>query len=527
MYNYIIVDDEPLIRMGTLKKLEPLSDRIKCVGEADNGEQAVELVSRMMPDFVILDMEMPVMDGTQLLSFLAGNHPSIQLIVISGYKNFDYIKHALSANVIDYILKPFTDEQIQQTVLQALNRLETSESISAKIRLSEEQREMAYLEYDIQLLQNLILGYSAADTAISSQKLAFLQQSQRIYLAMVYSQLPVEDLALSEHLDDLGFTGMACYLPHPSNSQLGFFVLSAPKEADFTPQAFCAKFVQDFISHIYTYGAVSYWGLSSPFPSPDQLHLAYEKCCTALNTMPVNQSQSQYYVWHTGTGTAIQEINWTKKEEFLFRIEAGMTDEVHRLLDELREYCQDMHAFSLADIKYHYHQLTEDCLLIFKYYLNQTSPSQSMQNIIREIFSIDELHKYYKQFFANLSEMLKPQSVYAVDDTIEQIKIYIQRNYQKNLTVDFLASLFYMNSSYLSHLFRKQTGEKFVQYLNSIRIEKARQLLANTDRKLYQIAKAVGYDNNKYFFRVFKKWEGMTPEQYRAAASASDGPDNP
>ena len=120
------------------------------------------------------------------------------------------------------------------------------------------------------------------------------------------------------------------------------------------------------------------------------------------------------------------------------------------------------------------------------------------------------------RFFENLSTMLKPQSVYAIQDTIEQIKIYTQRNYQKNLTVDFLASLFYMNSSYLSHLFRRQTGEKYVQYLNGIRIAKAKDLLLTTDRKLYQIARSVGYDNVKYFFRVFKKWEGITPEQYRS-----------
>ena len=73
-----------------------------------------------------------------------------------------------------------------------------------------------------------------------------------------------------------------------------------------------------------------------------------------------------------------------------------------------------------------------------------------------------------------------------------------------------------MNSSYLSHLFRRQTGEKYVQYLNGIRIAKAKDLLLTTDRKLYQIARSVGYDNVKYFFRVFKKWEGITPEQYRS-----------
>ena len=158
--------------------------------------------------------------------------------------------------------------------------------------------------------------------------------------------------------------------------------------------------------------------------------------------------------------------------------------------------------------------------MILKQYLNQTSPSQSMQNIVKEMFTTEELHRYYEQFFANLSEMLKPQSVYAVDDTIERVKIYVQRNYQKNLTVEFLSSLFYLNSSYLSHLFRKTTGEKFVQYLNYVRIEKAKSLLATTDRKLYQIARAVGYDNDKYFFRVFKKLEGVTPEAYRHSVSS-------
>lgn len=515
MYRYIIVDDEPLIRQGTIKKLELLSDKIACIGEADNGAQAVELVENLSPDFVILDMEMPVMDGTALLSYLSENHPALQLIVISGYKSFDYIKHAISANVIDYILKPFTGEQIQQTVLQALSRLEASESISAKLRLSEEQKEIACYEHDSQLLQNLILGYAVSDTDISSQKLFFLTQSTRLCLAVVYAAVPLADFRLQQQITELGFSEMAVYLPHPTNTQLGFFILALPNDTAFTPQSFYTKFTQEIISYLHTYNAVSYWGISSTITAISQLYTAYEHACIALNSMSLAQNSSQYYLWHAGLGTDIQEIQWEKKEEFLFRVEAGMTKEVCSLLTSLKDDYQSTDGLSLADVKYHYHQLTQDCLMILKQYLNQSTPSQSMQNIVKEMFTIEELHQYYKQFFSNLSEMLKPQSVYAVEDTIQRVKIYIQRNYQKNLTIEFLASLFYMNSSYLSHLFRKTTGEKFVQYLNSVRIEKAKHLLATTDRKLYQIAKTVGYDNNKYFFRVFKKWEGMTPEQYR------------
>lgn len=138
-----------------------------------------------------------------------------------------------------------------------------------------------------------------------------------------------------------------------------------------------------------------------------------------------------------------------------------------------------------------------------------------MQNVVNHIYQIDDLKKYYLQFFLNLTSLLKERSVYSVDDIIEKIKIYIQRNYQKDLTQEYISYLFYMNRSYLSTLFKAKTGEKFIDYLNNVRINKAKELLEKSDRKMYQIAKAVGYDNVKYFFRIFKKKTGMTPEQYR------------
>lgn len=122
----------------------------------------------------------------------------------------------------------------------------------------------------------------------------------------------------------------------------------------------------------------------------------------------------------------------------------------------------------------------------------------------------------------NVTIMLKPHSIYGNEDVIENVKTYIQKNYQKNLTQDFLASLFYMNRSYLSSLFRSRTGEKFVDYLCDVRIERAEELLENPDQKLAQIARSVGYDNEKYFFRIFKKRTGMTPDQYRKELSAHE-----
>lgn len=515
MYKYLIVDDEPLIRMGTRKKLETLSEQITCIGEADNGEHAIQLINISAPDIIILDMEMPVMNGTQLLPYLTEHFPDIQLIVISGYKSFDYIKHAIANNVIDYILKPFTEEQIQQTILQAIERIETSESIHAQIRTMEEHRDLAYYEHDIQLLQNLLLDYPVADTNLHSQELSFLKNSGSFCLLLLYTPAPAEDLKLKEHLIQLGFSEIILYLPHPVNPCLRVFIVSMPERASYKPQALYMRFIDEFTDYIETFDTVSYWGVSEIVQELEQLHTTYSQCCTALGSMPVKQAYPSCYIYDAEAAETTHEIHWEKTDEFLFRLETGDMDKVCELLLGLQDFYSSVADFTLADVKYHYHQLTENCAVILEQYLNQPSPSGSMHNIVNEMFSLTELHSYYTRFFLNLSEMLKPGNVYAMQNTIEQIKIYTQRNYHKNITVDFLASLFYMNSSYLSHLFRRQTGQKYVQYLNEIRIKKAKELLLTTDRKLYQIARTVGYDNSKYFFRVFKKLEGITPEQFR------------
>lgn len=212
-------------------------------------------------------------------------------------------------------------------------------------------------------------------------------------------------------------------------------------------------------------------------------------------------------------------ISWEKQDEFLFRIESGEGEVVREMVEELFSYYLTLTPCTLWDVKCHCEQLTYHCHTVLNYYLKKTDDSwkasPNMQAIVNTLFSSDEVKAYYMQFFLNITSLLKKQSVYNTGELIDQIQFYIQRNYQKNITQEFIASLFYLNRSYLSQLFKKQTGQKFVDYLNDIRMNKAKELLIHSDRKMYQIAKNVGYDNTKYFFRIFKKKIGLSPEQYR------------
>lgn len=515
MYTYVIIDDESLIRKGTIKKLSDLADRVSCVGEAQNGQEGAALIEERRPDFVILDMQMPVMDGSRLLPLLAERFPHMPLIVISGYRDFDYIKHAISANAVDYILKPFGREAIQDCVLRTIQRIDSSQTIQKQLLDSREEKEAAYYEYDIQNLTNLVLGYHTGNTEIASEKLKFINHThQLVLITLLFSSLPAAT-QLQDWLEEGGFGDLALYLSNQAMPQMGFLVLFIPQHSSLSLSSITTQITDALTTQLHQLGIRVQFGISRPHKDLGKLHDAYEETAAALNGQLLVQTGSPIYSYCGEPSRT--PLSWDREEEFLFRVEAGMEEEVRDLMDLLFHHLLSIPGATLADAKLYCYSLSGRCRDILGYYLKQDSvrASDSIQNIVSQIFSLRELKAYYLQFFLNITGLLKHESIYALDDVVEKIKIYIQHNYHKNLTQDFLASLFYLNRSYLSTLFRQRTHMKFIDYLNEVRIARSKELLRDSGRKMYQISRAVGYDNTKYFFRIFKKKAGMTPEQYR------------
>lgn len=331
---------------------------------------------------------------------------------------------------------------------------------------------------------------------------------------LFFKKLP--GLAIQDWLESNGFGDLALYLPNPNQPQIGFLILFIPQDYRTSRHKLTQEIAKGLTTEMLQYDTPCIIGISQPHHHLKDLNTAFNETSVALNQRKLGDNISACYYFDGEYEPKM--LNWELQDEFLFRIEAGMTSEIRILIEKLFTTYQSTSDYTLADVKYHCYHLSGQCRLILDNYLNHgdfKSVSNSMQNIVSHIFQLNELKSYYLQFFLNIAEMLKSQSVYAGDDVVEKIQIYMQRNYQKDLTQEFIASLFYLNRSYLSTLFKAKTGQKFIDYLNDIRIEKSKEILAGSDRKMYQIAKFVGYDNVKYFFRIFKKKVGITPEQYR------------
>ncbi len=516
MYRYIIIDDEKLTRKGTIKKIGTLEGSVQCVGEADNGESGMNLIMETDPDIIITDMNMPVIDGTKLLKLIREKYPDKQIIVISGYKDFDYAKQAIQSKVISYILKPFSREDIQNTIKEALRLIENNQSSDNKIMSIEAEKEYVQYGYDIQMLKNLILGYHNRPLELKSEKLKTMYSMHHIVLMTIHSTSNLDETALNNYSASNGYGDLGLYISHLNNDKIGFFVLFFPDNTPFKLNSLCKQISSGLIQLLMATDSSASIGISDIKTDLLQLNIAFQECVEALNSKKL--TDSNHYYFFNEVNSIHKRLNWKSAHEFLFRIEAAEEAKVSELIEDLFDYFMSVPDCTLYEAKFYCNELiqrTKIMLSTYYQYSSLNNDSSSIKNIFNSIFNFEEMKTYLKLLFTNIAASMSNTSIYAIEDNIEKIKLYIERNYKNNLSMEFISSLIYMNRSYCSFLFKEKTGEKFVDYVNKIRINKAKELLTQTDTKLYQISKSAGYDNIKYFFRIFKKMTGTTPEQYR------------
>jgi len=518
MYTYIVVDDEPLTRKGILKKLESFPGEISCIGEASNGEDGLKLVQTLHPDIIITDMNMPRTDGGMFLVHIREILPDIPIIVISGYKDFEYAHKAIEYNACKYILKPFPKEEIHQAMQIAIKSIEEHQQSANYItKISEEQESIKY-QYDMQTLRSLLLGYQTGIGHFHSSKMTALHREHRVYyLLLLYCDHSISSASMQDFITENDMNYFCIYVPKLQNESLSALVLSFEQQHEPRVRPYVKNISHSLIQYYADQEYNLRIGISSAGQSLEGIHLSYREACDALNS--TTRSDSKQYYFFGEAEPDVHHITWSMEEVFLFRVETAETEAVNKLICSLfDEYAKD-DTLTLRDMKYYCLHLINQGRQILNDYIkiNSTADSNNAKTILENIFSFDELQNYITLFFSNIHNMLEKNNKYLSSDVVDKIMMYTEKKYYNDLNLDFLASLFYMNRSYISHLFKKSTGLTYSSYLTKLRLGKAMELLERTDKKPYQIAKSVGYDNSKYFFRIFKKETGYTPEEYREA----------
>lgn len=504
----LIVDDELLIRQGIKHAIQWEEEGFKVVGEASNGKEALELIQSKQPHIVITDIVMPIMDGEQLAKIIKEEHKAIEIIILSSFNDFDYVRATFRHGVSDYILKPKLEGK---KLLKALQH--ASSNIKGLTLIPHGATDENLINHQ---LERSVLGYE--DDEIS----------ELIQKTFPHSHYSLFGIDLKRHLKQNALSAAKQKIVKMLQGEFSQVIMrEVPTEGDHL--VFLCNFewhqlqtIKQFIKYISKSNKRDLlgvgWILTEPFEDFGQLKRAYQEDFMSLLHYRFYLPDMPLIIYDEAP--SVRKINDPfKLAHFIAVFKKGQFDQA---LNYLKNHTDELiHQYSTDDF-------------IFKSFLGNIifNITILLGNMKYEISKLEEKKYYYismideaknakealillDKFLNKVTTVTANQSVEPEQSRMKELLHYIDQNYTQPLTLTEMAKHFHYNPSYLSNYFKEHNGMGFSEYLNFVRIEKAVEKLEKTTISIAEISVQIGYSDHSYFGRVFRNLKGISPSKYR------------
>jgi len=518
MYRVMLVDDEQFARAGLRSLIDWRSCGCEVVAEADNGEDALQLIKDNKLDIVITDIRMPVLDGLELIRIVheKWSHAAPAFIIISGYSDFSYAQQAVRYGVHDFILKPIDQEEMTQAIRGIYRKLEEDRA----------QRERTEELVISSVLETIIKG-EASDTMITEWEGRMYRARSYIYLFIELNDVhpwmssPSAVTSHSFKQDTLSavrglFPDADQYYIHEHRGRLGLMV------TDVMLCRFHGR-LSIFIQELHVilssrYGPRVFIYAGDPVPRLADVRESYLTAKQALlYKYVVDDTKTVVYQDMRDRPLKFIEADPRIYQKLIEQMEECRVSELALTIEQLfHDFRMEYYAPEAIKMNIH-HCVTTAVKLIREmggdeYTMTSLEPIVSWHDLN---LSLGELKRLFLNFMTEASRYIKQLRQEYVKGGIHRIKKFIEANYRLNINLRSIAAEFYMNPVYLGQLFKKHYGVYFNEYLLSLRVDEAKRLLRQTDMRVYEIAEQVGFSSADYFVTQFEKLEHMTPSEYR------------
>jgi two-component system response regulator YesN len=523
----LVVDDEVLVRIGMKSIIDWESYGHEIVGEAENGEEAYDKVVRLHPDLVITDIRMPVTDGLELIRDIVEYDPDIKIVVLSGFDEYHLVREAMKLGAVDYLLKLETDPERLLELLRSIDEPSTIDLKAPSDRLSF-QRE-AFLKRAVSerieqgefARQMSGLGFGLSGERLSC--LVFRVGAYRAFASTGEKELfrLVESIRalLREAVPDT-YSGVSIEV---KTGEFALF-LSA-KEPVSNEQRYSrelesiSKSARDLIKRCLGFEFDVRAGTDRC--SADGLRAAFDHAVAAFGT-----SRSPQGALYSGTGGGSSDEVELTAEEF------SVLTYRSELLRSLARHDRELLDSVFDDISSHvergpvtderHGRIASEIVFMLADYFGKyglrldtiITPELIQFATMKSLSGREELRRWLSSVLEQLQSYLNDRTLLH-PRIVERAKEYMAEHFSEPITLNEIAEEIHLSPNYFCSLFKKYEGVGFVAFLNGVRIEQAKKLLRDTDDKVYQIALKVGFQNNHYFNRIFKKYAGHTPSEYR------------
>lgn len=544
LYRIILVDDEEEVRKSIIRKIDWTAVGFAVVGDAENGEDALEKIENLEPDVVLTDIRMPYMDGLTLAERIRQKYPSMKIVIFSGYDDFEYAKQAIKLNVTEYILKPVNVEELTAILKRIKTNLDEEIEQKRNVNLLRENYKRSLPILREQFLKDLIsrpMDGETVQTLLREYDIPLAGAKKWIAIAVeleLEQELTQEEAPLPLHEEkNLIPISVMQILSENLKPSYRFSLLSFSGSADAKIAGIAAvdennsqteliNILGDICKEIRkTLKVPVTIGIGHSAQKLENISRSFQSALDALGYRSVVGTGSTIYINDVEPGIGGKLQFGSEEESALiqaikFGPEEKIRETVRGIVDRMNEarvHARQQQAYILS---------VANCMiqLIQQYDLNmeeifaEDPLGPDPFTVIQSMLNRENFSRWLFQTALKINNALSRERDYAARQVIEKAKQYIMDNYQDpGLSVEQICRYLHMSPAYFSTMFKKATGQTYIAYLTEVRLNKAVELLNMTDEKTYVIASQVGYQEQNYFSYVFKKRFGVSPTKFRGS----------
>jgi two-component system, response regulator YesN len=537
MLKMIIADDEQFILEGLKDSIDWKSFDINVVGAAINGVEALNMTIDLKPNIILTDIKMPGLSGLELIKEIKKIRGDIKIILISAYEQFDFAQEAISLGVLSYITKPLKKQIVIDEVLKARDlileeRLEKESKnkyeelylsnlpilrehflnnlIMGKTRLTGDNKNQ-FSTYGIEIDEENIASFVFTIDNMEETSKEFFEKSVQIVLIRITEMI-------REHLPErYKRTIFQSY----NNEVVTIFnviddPLSAIKDITLTAETIKNIMMRDA-------GISLSAGVGRIHNSINDITLSYKEAVKALNYRLVYGDNAVLYIDSVELKEIKQVYLVRDLNEILINVQnilwTGKANEVEKLLEEKMSGLLNNKSIPGYYVQQIFCHLLS-ALLRTTYEMNilpeqlYGAPVHLYGELLRKQTQQD-MKKWYYDLVERVCSIINEKKSIRISHVINSAVEYIKIHSNKDISLGEVAEHVNLNPSYLSRLFKAEIGVQFVEHVRNVKIDMAKVMLKNSNKKIYEICEELGYQNVQYFSTIFKNTTGMTPLEFK------------
>lgn len=513
----LIAEDEALERKALRFLLDKyFSESIEVVDQVNNGRAAVDIAFLFKPHIVLMDIHMPIMDGLEACSLIKNNYKETEFIILTAFNYFDYAKKAINIGVSDYLLKPFSNEEFINSLNKVINKINSKNLMVTKnIELEETYKKITpYVEK--QMVANIAYGVTLTDNQFNEYR-DILSIDSVVFCCIMFNiegnKIFNEDsiVVIKNKLSILfpKIVGGICL------NDLILFVFDEAVGSKILSRLFenlLNNLREDFKLN---YDANLSIGVGATNEGLNQLYLSYKEAKrSSESTKDKNFGPGNDVIENVNSNKKINEVNHILSGKIVNEDLSGAIIELDNILNNL---LNENERPDIATLKKMLLGILDNIIVDINEFIGEEFKDFKKDNILEELVDLREISDLKNCVSMVLKNLINYISSYKRSkniDVVEKVKNYIENNYMNDISLDNLAQYVSMSSFYLSRIFSKVYGTNIKEYIIKIRMEKAKSMLIEGSKSVKQIAFEVGYLDQNYFSKAFKKYTNISPKEY-------------